>query len=187
MSDLHHFLDLPEGSPAPAQRLAGHLAAIVQAGTSGDANVAWMTALPCRRRPGNRACSGRLISSRPEPTAAIRWHCHACGDEGIISNWEHSIHDLRRRTPTLVEPVSEIMVSDEVASALRDLRLLDTDTERVVYAMRGTAEGVMLVATDDGLEDLIGAVAAETNHETNRRRRKLLDTAFDALDDAGRG
>jgi hypothetical protein len=67
------------------------------------------------------------------------------------------------------------------------LQLLDADTERVVYAMRGAAERVKLAATDDELDDLIGAVAAEANRETNRRRQKLLAAALDALDEAGRG
>lgn len=42
----------------------------------------------------------------------------------------------------------------------------------------------MLVATDEDLEELIGAVAADANHETNRRRQRRLDAAFDVLNDA---
>ena len=65
-----------------------------------------------------------------------------------------------------------------MASALRDLRLLDTDSERVVFAVRVDGERIVLTATDD---ELIGLVAAEANHETNRRRQQRLDAAFDAL------
>jgi hypothetical protein len=36
-------------------------------------------------------------------------------------------------------------------------------------------------ATDDDLDELIGFVAAEANHEPNQRRRQRLDAAFDAL------
>ncbi len=186
MADLQHFLDLTEDTPAPARRLAAHVAVIVRVASSGDANVSWVSALPCRRRPGNRSCSGRVMVFRPEPAGAVRWQCNACGDDGAISNWEDSIYDLRRRTPVLIGPRSEILISDEVASALRGLHLLDPDSERVVYAMRGAGERVALVVADDELEDLIGAVSAEANHETNRRRQKLLDAALDALDAAGR-
>ena len=42
----------------------------------------------------------------------------------------------------------------------------------------------VLAATDDDLEELIGAVTAEANHEPNRRRQQRLDAAFDALNDA---
>lgn len=43
---------------------------------------------------------------------------------------------------------------------------------------------IALSATDDELEELIGFVAAEANHEPNRRRRQRIDTACDALNDA---
>ena len=59
--------------------------------------------------------------------------------------------------------------------------LLDTDSERVVFAVRADGERIVLTATDDELDQLIGLVAAEANHETNRRRQQRLDAAFDAL------
>lgn len=126
-----------------------------------------------------------MIVFRPEPPAAIRCRCSICDDEGVISNWVDSPHDLRRRRLTLAGPLNEIAITDEVASALRDLRLLDTDSERVVFAMRADGGRIVLTATDDELDELVGLVAAEANHETNRRRQKRLDVAFDALSDAG--
>jgi hypothetical protein len=37
VTDLHHFLDLPEDTPGPARRLAEDLTNIVRAATAGDA------------------------------------------------------------------------------------------------------------------------------------------------------
>jgi hypothetical protein len=68
-----------------------------------------------------------------------------------------------------------------VAAALRELRLLDTDCARLVFQIRAHHDGAILAATDDDLDELIGFVAAEANHEPNRRRQQRLDTAFDAL------
>ena len=76
------------------------------------------------------------------------------------------------------------MVPDEVATALRDLQLLDADCERLVYQARATDDGVVLSAADDELDDLLGFVAAEANHEPNRRRQQRLDRAFAVLSDA---
>ena len=121
---------------------------------------------------------------RPEPPAPIHWTCSSCDDEGVISNWGDSPYDLRRRTLTLASPLKQIVITDEGASALRDLRLLDADSERVVFAMRADDTRIILTATDDELDELIGFVAAEANHETSRRRPKRLDAAFDALSDA---
>jgi hypothetical protein len=121
-----------------------------------------------------------------DPAAPIQWQRSACGDDGVISNWQQTPYDLRRRALVLADDATPVTVSLEVAEALQDLQLLDPDCERIVFrthpADRG--DGAMLSVTDDDLEQLIGAVAAEANHEPNRRRQKRLDAAFDALNDA---
>jgi hypothetical protein len=186
VTDLHHFLDLPEDTPGPARRLAEHLSSIVRAATAGDAATTWESALPCRRRPGNRACPGRMIVRRTQPGAPIHWQCGVCADDGVISNWEDSPFDLRRTGLALAEPAHEIALNYEIAAALRDLRLLDLDCERLVFRIRAhdSADSAVLTVTDDELEELIGFVAAEANHEPNRRRQRRLDTAFQALNTA---
>ena len=168
VTDLHHFLDLPADTPGPARRLAEHLGNIVRAATAGDAGATWESALPCRRRPANRRCPGRMIVLRTEPTAPIRWQCSVCDDEGIISNWAGSPFDLRRRRLTLARPVNELVIPDEVAAVLRELQLPDADCERVVFRIRAHDGGAVLPATGDDLDELIGFVAAEANHEPSR-------------------
>jgi len=59
---------------------------------------------------------------RSEPGSSIRWRCSVCGDEGVISNWEESPFDLRRRRLALIGAVHEIAIPNEVAAALRELR-----------------------------------------------------------------
>lgn len=184
VTDLDHFLDLSADAPGPARRLAGHLSHIVRAATAGDADVLWESALPCRRRPANRRCPGRVIVLRGEASAPIRWQCSVCDDQGIITNWADSPFDLRRKGLRLADPVNEIVVSTDVAAALRQLQLLDADCERLVFRMRAQDDGGVLSASDDDLNELIGAIAAEANHESGRRRRQRLDAAFDALSDA---
>ncbi len=71
----------------------------------------------------------------------------------------------------------------EVAATLRELRLLDSDCERLVYRIRVRQGQPVLSATEDELEELGGYVAAEANHEPNRRRQRALDAALDALSD----
>ncbi len=184
VTDLHHFLDLPEDTPGPARRLAEHLGDIVRAATAGDAGTAWDSALTCRRRPGNRRCPGRMIVRRTAPGAPIGWRCGVCDDDGVISNWEDSPFDLRRRQLAVAGAVTEIVISGQVAATLRDLRLLDIDCERQVFRTRAHNDGAVLAATAEELDELIGCVAAEANHEPNRRRQQRLDAAFDALNTA---
>lgn len=101
-------------------------------------------------------CPGRMIVQRPQPPAAIHWKCSSCDDEGVISCWADSPYDLRRRTLTVAGPVDGFTITDEVASALRDLRLLDTESARGVFATRADGERPILRATGD---ELIGLVA----------------------------
>jgi hypothetical protein len=184
VTDLHHFLDLPAGTPGPARRLAEHLSNIVRAATAGDAGIAWESALPCRRRPANRRCPGRMIVLRTEPPAPIRWQCSVCDDEGIISNWADSPFDLRRRRLALAHPVNELVIPAEVAAVLRELQLPGADCERVVFRIRAHNDSAVLPATDGDLDELIGFVAAEANHEPSRRRQQRLNTALGALSNA---
>ncbi len=181
ITDLQHFLDLPVEAPGPAHRIAEHLWNVVRAATSGDAGMAWESALPCRRRPANRPCPGQMVVLRSEPSAPIRWQCSSCDDHGVISNWADSPFDLRRRRLTLAGSVNEIVISAEAAAALRDLRVLDSDCERLAFRIRAHDDGAVLLATDDELDQLLGFVAAESNRESSRRRQQRLDAAFDAL------
>lgn len=183
VADLNHYLDLPPEVPAPARRLAEQLGNIVRAATAGDTDAAWETALPCRRRPANRPCPGRMVVQRTETEAPIRWHCRACGDTGVITNWCHSPYDLRRRGLAVAEPTYDILITVETAAALRELLLLDPDSERRVFAMRADPKGAILSVTIDELDELIGAVAAEANHGPNRRRQQRLDAAINTLED----
>lgn len=184
VADLRHFLDLSPSTPGPARRLAEQLGGIARAATAGDAGNAWPSALPCRRRPGRRPCPGRITVFRPEPPAEIRWQCDVCGDQGVISGWEDSPYDLRRRGLSLAGPLRDVVLSHDMAAALRGLRLLDADCERLVYRIRADGDEAVLSATDEDLDELVGYVAAGANHERNRRRQRRLDAAYDALDNA---
>ena len=53
-----------------------------------------------------------------------------------------------------------------------------------MFRIRAHDGGAVLPAAGDDLDELIGFVAAEANHEPGRRRRQRLDTALDALSDA---
>lgn len=185
VSDFRHFLDLPVDAPGPARRMADHLSLIVRAATAGDGGVAWMSALPCRCRPGRRACPGLLRLFRSDVPASIEWRCPACGDEGVISGWERTSYDLRAAGPIGDEAERvRTVVSAEVAATLRGLALVDSAGERLIFRATPSADGIVLVGTEDDLEELTEFVAAEANHEHDRRRQKRLDTAFDELNDA---
>ena len=186
VADLHHFLDMPDNASGSARSLARQLGDIVRAGTAGAVGEPWVAALPCRRRPAHRRCPGRTIITVVGAGAAapIRWSCTDCDDDGMVSNWADTAYDLRRRRLNVVGEVDEFVVTDTTAGVLRELVMLDLDCERLVFGMRAHPDGAILLASADDLEELIGFVAAEANHEPNRRRRQRLDAAFIALTEA---
>jgi hypothetical protein len=165
--------------------MAEHLASIVRSATAAKAGAPWETALPCGRRPGNRPCHGHVAVFRADLPAPIEWRCTVCEDEGVISGWEGSFFDLRQLGSHRVDAtlVTEVPISYEVCAALRDLRLLDGDCELLVLRARAAGDCAVLSCSAEDLDGLIGYVAAEANHETNRRRQKRLDLAFAVLSD----
>jgi hypothetical protein len=50
-----------------------------------------------------------------------------------------------------------------------------------VFRAEATQAGITLVSDDDDLDELMGYVAAEANHEDDRRRQRRLDDAFETL------
>lgn len=186
VSDLRHFLDLPDDMPAPALRLAAQLRDIVRAATAGDQGGGSVSALPCRRRPGNRRCQGRIFVRRTDGRAAIGWACIECPDEGFVDGWQDTPYDLSAARVGSAPTAMDTVVSDEVVATLRGSLLLDADGERVVYRARTHHGQVVLSAADDQVDELLGYLAAEADHETNRRRRQRLDAAFDELSHAAR-
>lgn len=165
--------------------MAEHLTLIVRAATSGESGLTWMSALRCNRRPGHVACPGHLAVRRTDVPVSIEWRCTSCEDEGVISGWEGSPFDLRpRRSEPGPTTGVQVVVSAEVVSTLRSLMLLDTVSERLVFRAE-VIEGVIVLSGDeDDLDELAGYVAAEANHEEDRRRQKRLDAAFGVLNDA---
>jgi len=165
VSDLRHFLDLPDDTPAPALRLAEQLRDIVRAATAGEPGAGWVSALRCRRRPGHRRCQGRIFVRRTGGQAPIGWACTVCRDEGCISGWQDTPHDLSDGF-VWEGTAKDVVVSDDVVAGVRELSLLDADGERVAYRARSHDGHIVLSATDEQLDELLGYLAAEAHHET---------------------
>lgn len=131
--------------------------------------------------PAHRACPGRIVVSWTQPDHPINWCCSHCDDDGTISNWATSIYDLRRQQLGAAEPVQNVVVDADTAAILRTLPFLDHDCHRAVFAIHADGNKLHLTVTDSELGELIDSLAAEANHESNRRRQRQLDTAYDHL------
>lgn len=179
--DLRHVLELPDGTPDQIVGLTELLKDVVRAGTAAAAVGGWVSALPCRRRRGRRRCPGRILIRRSEPPTPIVWECTFCGEEGSVDGWQDTSYDLRDRSPWSTDPEHDVSVSHDTATSLRELTLLDVDCERVIYGARSDGSQVILTATDEQLEKLLGYLASAADQETNRGRRLRLGAAYDEL------
>jgi hypothetical protein len=127
-----------------------------------------------RRRPQTwQRCSGY------EPRRCLGdWRA------GVLS-WEMFVSDLRHFLDMPDDaPGAARKMAEHLSSVVRAATLLDTDCERLVFQARASSEGIVLPVDDEDLDELMGFVAAEANHETNRRRQKRLDVVFAVLSDA---
>lgn len=95
IADLSCFR-APSAEPAP-DRSGRFLGSIVWAATAARTTLPIESLVRCRRRPGGRACPGQIGLRMTERPAEIRWCCSACGDHGVIRNWQGSRWDAVRR------------------------------------------------------------------------------------------
>ena len=106
---------------------------------------------------------------------------------GVISNWEDSPFDLRRRRLTVAEPTTTSSSPTKPRQRCAICNCWTPTANDSCSASAPTAHGAVLSASDEDLDELIGAVAAEANHESNRRRQQRLDAAFETLNDKAAG
>ncbi|MDP2948726.1 MAG: hypothetical protein Q8P22_04235 [Chloroflexota bacterium] len=182
ITDITHFEDLPPDlSKGPAGRIARYFGSIVSAASVSPVGRWVNVALWCRRRPGRKLCPGHIRLRRLEPSGPVEWHCSSCGDRGLISNWQGSSWDLSREGETEGER-REMLVSREEHRELRRMVALDPESQRVVDGTVVTTRGIVMRGTEEELDDLLGCVAFEANHEENRRRRRILDGVYERVE-----
>jgi hypothetical protein len=67
------------------------------------------------------------------------------------------------------QPRRNILIDADTAAVLRTLPFLDNDCQRAVFVIRSDNNELHLAMTETELDDLIDALAAESNHEPPER------------------
>jgi hypothetical protein len=95
--DITHFLD-DNGEiitePPEARRLGEYLAAIIVMASYHDPEYPPEYMVRCCRRPNRKPCEEEIAGWVDPDTDNIVWKCPACGDRGLISNWQGTIFDM---------------------------------------------------------------------------------------------
>ena len=78
----------------------------------------------------------------------------------------------------------EVPVSKEELRELRDIALLSYESEAILDGAT-LSDGIpLLKGTWDDFDELVGCIAAEANHETRRKRRRILDQVWERVEGA---
>ena len=161
VSDLRHYLGMPDDAPAPARRMAAQLGAIVRAASARPVGVGSTSAVGCTRRPSRRPCEGFIMVFR-RVGGQIAWSCNACGDEGVISGWENSPADVSGLDDSNAEgDLVALLIDRDMSDILHDVLLMDDACELLVARAQGQSDGVVLAGRTGAFEELIEYVAAE--------------------------
>jgi hypothetical protein len=168
-----HYLDA-EGRladmTAPARNLVNHLGAIVSALTSQPPGELRQTSVRCRRRPGRRPCAGRIWAMIEVGSGQISWECPACGDNGVLHQWEGTPWDqtpegrgsARPEDRAMAASVAGCIVQVTYARAMLD-RVADAATVPSTTLRDETLPPVVIDAIQrERLEELAGDGASRT-------------------------
>ena len=138
--DLRHAEEANGRSPGAAQRLSMFLGAIVQAATTAPSGEPVRTAVACRHARRRRSpCRDLIVAQRLDVPAEIRWHCPACGEDGVITGWRGSEWDrrgARERAEDVPDPRDIArQVLEEAAAAGADPPSIDELNARLAARM----------------------------------------------------
>lgn len=192
ITNIRHFIPEDPTAEVPDEVLKHRefFGLIIKAATAGT-DVEFVSGLPCRKRINRKPCTGSIEVKRQDlPERYIYWHCDSCEDGGRISDFAGTWYDLsewkQQVPPEPGEEIVEVTVSRDEYKALisPDINTYDPDSEKIMFSAKATKKGVLLRALEGDMDNFIGFVAADGNHEPNRKRAKLMDSVYSKIQDA---
>ncbi|MCU0867907.1 MAG: plasmid pRiA4b ORF-3 family protein [Planctomycetes bacterium] len=179
---LTHFIDADETSSAYVRRLAAHYGDLVRYASQVEPGRALTTPVPCRRRPGRKACRGLLVAGWERSTRRVEWQCPHCGACGAISEWMATPADLRAMRRSAREDLREVAVAVEALAVLRDVARADPELGRLAFSATVGADGSPVLSVgDDERERYRSRLATAALTAGGKRAIDLLMTIVDAL------
>jgi hypothetical protein len=170
--------------PLAAQRRSDFTRALAETATSRRAGSAWLSAVRCIARAGRKSCGAWTLVARPEP-GRVEWSCPACGEQGVVTGFEGTEHDLSAYLPTtktLLWGVDEesrdlLLAATKALPALRAIVTRASPVEEVPGFLRIDAT----LAELDALYTFVEQLACGTR---SRRRRAMWEELRGSLCDA---
>jgi len=189
VADMRHFIseDPEMHLPAPAARMRDFMGGIVRAATAGRQRE-FISGIPCRRRPGNRPCTGSIAVHKTDaPERFVFWECTQCEDNGRIAGFEESAYDLsapsQKNTNGNALGREVVLTAGEYRSWISgDMIPYDLQSMQTIYSAVRSERGIVISGSEDELDILRDSTAADLNHERSQKRKGDLYSIFDKLD-----
>jgi len=179
--------DLFEGdahpTPLALRRRARFTQAIVEAATARGPDDARATAVRCIGEIDRRACGDWIHVVCDRDT--IAWSCPGCADNGFVTHFAGSVHDLSRHAPppdcarrawALDEAQHKLLTSES-----GDVRAVAGVLARATPDTRDGEGALVIAATDDELGELYAWVRALMDLEPGGPRDEAFEVALASL------
>ncbi|MEK6707075.1 MAG: hypothetical protein AABZ06_14960 [Bdellovibrionota bacterium] len=155
MTDL--FSDAPKAEmPDELLEFRDYLGHIIGSATVTN-EVEFLSPIPCRKKVSRKPCTGFVKVIKQELPESL---------DGEPN------------------PLVEVDISREEMKALLRGGIYDPDSERIIYSARPAGQGIMLRGLYGDMDNFVGFIASDSNHEEDRKRQKLIDSVYDKVESA---
>lgn len=164
-----------------------YFSAIVSSATLAPPGAEIITDLRCRRRPNHQRCVGLIRVRLQENPPELVWWCPQCGDNGVIKNWKGIPWTLvHTRTDDSVggNECREIFLTEKEYALLTEISILAPGAAKIVHDAVVKDNGHVIMGTIEDIDDLMGYIAFEVNHEQKSRRKIALNKVFEKFSDS---
>ena len=155
MSHYDYSDEEARGLPREATRLAEYFGSILRETLRRLPGMPSSTGLRCRRRPGHIPCPGHIQSELSTDGTELHWWCPQCGDNGYISDWEHTRWD----------PENTVAMPEGPSATITEMHdALDSPTESNVPPTYRIIDG--RIDYDRGTDGELPRITASTREYT---------------------
>ena len=155
-------------------KMSEYLRAIIAAGSVHPTDVEFLSSIRCRQRRNNRRCTGKIrITSRVED---IEWQCARCGINGTITGWRGCDFDMSEfAIASDATGMLMLYAPENEYRALQDILMYTPAQDALVAGAVWTGDEVLITASRDDFDTLVGDLAFEVNHSRGRKQIVLND------------
>lgn len=194
VTKIPHLFPKNPKTEMPADILAfrNYLGHMIKASVATD-ELEFLSPIPCRKRVKRKPCEGFVkIMKQTIPEPYIYWHCSVCDDGGRIADWRGCVYDnsefMKPHPANDIDidpnPMVEVTISRDEMSAMLSKLHYDYDSQRIAYSARPSEKGIIMRGLYGDMDNFVGFLASDSNHEENKKRQKLLDSLYDKVEAA---